>query len=118
MTIASTDKTDGGALIAIKNSFISERVISEQPDSSLVCKIQLAENEIFICAFYNPPRTSPYRYEVNDFQKLLKIIPKSKTTILCGDINCPDVNWKTLASTNGEENEVMNCLRNPYTDKS
>ena len=99
--------THGGALIAVKNSFISERVISEQPDSSLVCKIQLAANEIFICAFYNPPRTSPYRYEVNDFQKLLKIIPKSKTTILCGDINCPDVNWKTLASTNGEENEVI-----------
>ena len=36
--------THGGALIAIKNSFISERVISDQPDSSLVCKIQLAEN--------------------------------------------------------------------------
>ena len=99
--------THGGAPIAVKNSFISERVIFEQPDSSLVCKIQLAENEIFICAFYNPPRTSPYRYEVNDFQKLLKIIPKSKTTILCGDINCPDVNWKTLASTKGEENEVI-----------
>ena len=46
--------THGGALIAVKNSFISERVISEQPYSSLVCKIQLAGNEIFICAFYNP----------------------------------------------------------------
>ena len=67
-------KTHGGVVIAVKNSFISERVISEQLDSSLVCKIQLADYEIFICAFYKPPRTSPYRYEVNDFQKLLKII--------------------------------------------
>ena len=76
--------THGGALIAVKNSFIIETVISEQPDSSLVCKIQLAENKIFICAFYNPPRTSPYRYEVNDFKNSLKLFLNQKQLFYVG----------------------------------
>ncbi|XP_075262534.1 uncharacterized protein LOC142354154 [Convolutriloba macropyga] len=73
--------THGGALIAVKNSFISERVISEQPDSSLVCKIQLAENEIFICAFYNPPRTSPYRYEESLYRQIINLPTCGQNTL-------------------------------------
>ena len=56
MTIASTDKTDKWiktkipteAPSAVKNSFIFKRVISEQSDSSLFCKIQLAEKFLFV----------------------------------------------------------------------
>ena len=46
--------THGGAPIAVKNSFISERVISEKPESSLVCKIQLDENGILFVPFTTP----------------------------------------------------------------
>ena len=96
----------GGNLIAVKNSLNSEKINAELPDPCLACKIQLDRSEVIICSFYNPPKGSAYRYNINDFQKLLKTIPKSKPALICGDLNFPDANWKT-ASSSKEENEII-----------
>ena len=68
---------------------------------------QLDRSEVIICLFYNPPKGSAYRYNINDFQKLLKTIPKSQPALICGDLNFPDANWKTASGSNEEENEII-----------
>ena len=64
-----------------------------------------------ICAFYNPPPICiAYRYSVEDFQQLLKNIPKIKPARICGDLNFPETNWKTGSSSSEEENSVQEML--------
>ena len=54
-----------------------------------------------------PPIGSAYRYFVEDFQQLLKNIPKSKPAIICGDLNFPETNWKKSSSSSEEENSIL-----------
>ena len=44
---------------------------------------------------------------IEDFQLLLRNIPKNKPIVICGDLNYPEANWKTLYSHNETENKVM-----------
>ena len=59
-----------------------------------------------VYAFYNPPISSPYRYTIEDFQLLLRNIPKNKPIVICGDLIFPEANWKTLYSPNETEDKV------------
>ena len=53
--------THGGALIAVKNTLSSHRLKTKEVDSCVLCKVKIEGVEIYICSFYNPPKTSPYR---------------------------------------------------------
>ena len=97
----------GGTLIAVKTILISEKINSTLPNSCVACKITLNDTQIFIYAFYNPPISSSYRYTTEDFQVLLRNIPKNKPIVICGELNFPEANWKTLYSPNETEDKVI-----------
>ena len=102
----------GGSLIAVKNSLNSKEINADLSDSCLACKIQLDRSKVIICSLYNPQKGSAYRY-INDFQKLLKIIPNSKPALICVDLNFPDANWETAGSSNEEEKDFIEIFDEP-----
>ena len=97
----------GGTLIAVKNTLISEKINSTLPNSCVACKITLNDTQVFLYALCNPPISSSYRYTIEDFQLLLRNIPKNKPIVICGDLNFPEANWKTLYSPNETEDKVI-----------
>ena len=108
--ISNEQNAHGGSLIAVRNNLISEKIENPMPDSCVACKVRINTTEFVICSFYNPPKGSPYRYSIEDFQLLLKSIPKSYPVVICGDINLPDVNWKTLCSPHQEDELILDIF--------
>ena len=96
-----------GTLIAVKNTLISEKLNSTLPNSCVACTNTLNDTQVFLYAFYNPPISSSYRYTIEDFQLLLRNIPKNKPIVICGDLNFPEANWKTMYSPNETEDNVI-----------
>ena len=84
-------------MIAIKNSLVSEQLITDQTDCSLTCRLKINKISFFISVFYNPPKGSGYRYTQEDFGMLLSALPKNSTAIICGDLNFPKTNWHNLS---------------------
>ena len=53
--------------------------------------------DLFICSFYMPHREMKHMKNLDS--SLKKITEKSSRSILlCGDFNCPDVDWDTHGS--------------------
>ena len=100
----------GGSLIAVKNTFACEKLTVDLPDSCVSCKIDISGQELIFCVFYNPPKSSPYRYLSEDFNKILNAFPTSSSLIVCGDINFPETNWPSLTSASEEEQEVVDAF--------
>ena len=73
--------------------------------------LSLQKKTKYIWSFYlrilQPPIGSAYRYSVEDFQQLLKNIPKSKPAKICGDLNFPETNWKSSSSSSEEDNSIL-----------
>ena len=66
---------------------------------------------IFVCNFYNPPKGIQYRYDFNDFERILSAKPNKRDgCILCGDLNFPSTDWHTLLSNSEEESRNIDLL--------
>ena len=109
--------THGGRLIAVKNSLNSEKINADLPDSCLACKIQLDRSEVIICSFYNSPKGSAYRYNINDFVKLLQTIRKSKPALICGDLNFRMQTGKQQAALTKKKTKSSKFLTKLCSDK-
>ena len=96
-----------GTFIAVNNTLISEKTSSTLPNSCVACKITLNDTQVFLYAFCNPPISSSYQYTIEDFQLLLRNVPKNKPIVICGGSNFPEANWKTLYSPNEDEDKVI-----------
>ena len=102
----------GGTLIAIQNALNCRRLVLDDVDSCAICKIQVNKSKMFFCSFYNPPKTSPYRYSIEDFEKILSCIPKNCIAFVCGDLNFPNTNWANWTSTYSERNSELEFFKN------
>ena len=88
------DKIGGGVFILVKENMIA----IEQEDLSTNCeiiwiKLKLKKaKEILISSFYMPHRNLD---DLNEFDRSLKLAnPRGTENVLvCGDFNCPDINW-------------------------
>ena len=88
------DKIGGGVFILVKENMIA----IEQEDLSTNCeiiwiKLKLKKaKEILISSFYMPHRNLD---DLNEFDRSLKLAnPRgTKNVLVCGDFNCPDINW-------------------------
>ena len=88
----------GGVFIMIHNSLIS----MEHPEYVTDCEIAWASiklkgnKDMLVGSFYMPHRNAT---TVEQLENSLKKIDTNKfqNTIICGDFNCPDINWETLA---------------------
>ena len=106
------NNTHGGAMIAIKNNLASEKIITDQPDCSLTCRLEINNLSCFIPVFYNPPKGSVYRYTQKDFGTLLSALPKNSRSKICGDLNFPNTNWLNFPSEDTDEQEVLELFEN------
>ena len=102
----------GGTLISIQSALNCRRLVLDDVNSCAICEIQANKSKIFFCSFYNPPKTSPYRYSIEDFEKILSCIPKDCIAFVCGDLNFPNTNSTNWNSTNSEENSVLELFEN------
>ena len=102
----------GGTLIAIQSALNCRRLALDDVNSCAICEIQVNKNKIFCCSFYNLPKTSPYRYSIEDFEKILTCIPKDCIAFVCGDLNFLNTNWTNWTSTDYEENSVLELFEN------
>ena len=92
----------GGVFILIHQNLVS----MEAPQLVTDCEITWAKihlkgcKELYISTFYMPHRNIP---DLNALDaSLLKVNEKgNRHTILCGDFNCPDVDWKNYTVNNG-----------------
>ena len=50
------NNTHGGAMIAIKNSLASEQLITDQPECSLTCRLEINKLSFFFCVLQSPER--------------------------------------------------------------
>ena len=110
--------THGGALIAVKNTVSSHRLKTKEVDSCVLCKVKIEGVEIYICSFHNPPKTSPYRYTMNDFQEILRELPKRNIVLVCGDLNFPNTNWDSWTTFDEEEAELIELFESRLLKQS
>ena len=66
----------GGVLIAIKNTFNAEVVSREQPECCVACKGVVDGRPISVWCSYQPPKGGNYQYELPDFKRKVKNLPK------------------------------------------
>ena len=79
------------------------------PNSRVACKINLDTSLTTVLAFY--------RYNIIDFNLLLTNMPKKLPALICGDINFPETNWKTLMSSKQIEEEVLDIFDEKFSGK-
>eukprot|EP00745_Piridium_sociabile_P040062 TRINITY_DN76314_c0_g1_i2.p1 TRINITY_DN76314_c0_g1~~TRINITY_DN76314_c0_g1_i2.p1 ORF type:complete len:1167 (+),score=240.29 TRINITY_DN76314_c0_g1_i2:25-3525(+) len=108
-----TNTTGGGVFTLVHKDIVS----SAEPDLDTDCevlwvKIQLRKKkELLIGSFYMPHRQERDIQELN--KSLEKATPanKPRQLILCGDFNCPDVNWENGTTTPGApQRQVQEAL--------
>ena len=109
----------GGSVLAVKNTLIFEQMRTFT-DSCVACRKKTKYVALSYLDNIQPPTGSAYRCSVEDFQQLLKKIPKSKPAIICGDLKFLETNWKTNSSSSEEENSILELfqealLRQSYT---
>ena len=104
------DDSRGGAFIAIKDVYNSSLIQSQGEHSEIVwteVEIDKAPN-LMIGSYYRAPSSSIE--SINDLRQSLEALPTSSTTktiILGGDFNAPDVNWDIPAVNDEAHNKSI-----------
>ena len=120
MTPKDRNNQGGGVFILVKSNIIA----TEYTDNIYYCellwiKIQLRKaKQIFLSCFYMPHRDKDI---LNEFEKsLFDVNPQGTRNIfICGDFNCPDVNWEHGFSHDQAPNkDVQDKLINISVDNS
>ena len=92
------DRDDGfgGAIIITKKDPIVEEIVKSETCEFLAIKIQTHSQPLILATAYRPP-SSPLEEAVNVSNELIKLNIKYKNNSIWfgGDMNLPDINWKT-----------------------
>ena len=105
----------GGVLIAVKG-IPHERIDLKSTNEYVAIKFDLPESSFIVCCCYNPPKSSPYRWNNTSMIELIKELTNfaekqnCETIILTGDLNHENTCWKTLNSTNEYEKPIVDKL--------
>ena len=87
----------GGVFIAVQNNLTAIECIDFITDCELeYVKVSLKSKKVlYVGSFYMPKRNIS---DINKLADSLKFLNSSKPKhlILCGDFNCPDIDWNTL----------------------
>ena len=65
--------THGGSLIAVSKSLSSAKIELNLPQCCVAVEVTINNDKLIICAFYNPPKKSVYRYTVGDSELMLTL---------------------------------------------
>lgn len=92
-------------------------MMDAEPDLSTECEIVWSKvkvknkKDILLCSFYMPHRNMNDITKLNDSLNKLSEHSKDKTIILCGDFNCPDIDWPNNTVKKGAaERDVQQAL--------
>ena len=94
--------TVGGGVFVLAHQ---DLVVEEKPELITECEIQWVKlqikgrKELFLGTFYMPKRNEKDPNKLDE--SLKKLSQKGKHVILCGDFNCPGINWSTLTRQEG-----------------
>ena len=97
----------GEVFVLVHDSLVS----SEQPELVTECeidwiKISITGNrDLYVAAYYMPHRNHKDLDQLDE--SLQKLSDKGCHTILCGDFNCPDVDWTTGSVPLGADNRSV-----------
>ena len=86
----------GGPLIAVKNTLDSKKLDTALHDCCIACIIKLAQSEINICVFYNPPEGRKYTYTIEDFEAIVNGFPKTKQPSYAVMLTSPNLTRELL----------------------
>ena len=111
----------GGVLIAVKEGMKHARVqLSEldcmHPDVAAV-QLTTPKKVFIICAVYNAPKESPFRWPSDKWEQIIQILDRSTNSevILTGDFNLPNTDWETMTCYNLYEQSIVAILdRNSF----
>ena len=100
------DSIGGGVFILVKNNLVAVELDDHQPSCEIIwIKLKLRKaKEMFISCFYMPHR------DINtliEFEKSVQHLNQkgSRNIIICGDFNCPDINWEYGYTCNQAHNK-------------
>ena len=101
-----------GSLIAVSKSLSFAKIEHKLPQCCVAVEVTINNDKLIICAFYNPPEESVYRYTVSDFELMLTLSTRFQKNeiIFCGDINFPQTNWNTFHGEDDFEREVLDLF--------
>ena len=98
--------------MAVKNCLHAEKYAKNLLDFCVAVKLKIDNGETILCVFSNSAADSTNRYISNTVSKLFKLFPINTPLIICGDWNFAQINWKTVISTDDEEQEVLDLIKN------
>ena len=65
--------THDGSFISVSKSLSSAKIEHNLPQCCVAVGVTINNDKLIICAFYNPPEESVYRYTVSDFGLMLTL---------------------------------------------
>ena len=99
----------GGVLIAV-NNIISSNLISSPSDLELVAiNLNLKNESITVCTVYIPPKSCALYFD-HLLSYLHSLASSSKSLIIIGDFNMPDICWSTLSGSTSISNSFCDFV--------
>ena len=104
----------GGSLILTKKTIYTDQIDSTV-DFGCATKLHTCCQDLLLICIYNPPFSSKFRSAAIDIINFLSHVINQNsilTTVICGDVNMPDVNWDTYYSHSSDSVQILNFLIN------
>ena len=106
------DRADsyGGVLVAVKGDLISEEISITHNTEAIYIKVQTTSSKpLIIGSLYRPPSSdTTYMEEMCNTISTLFSTNKSAIIWLGGDLNLPDINWKSVSIEGSRYNTSIN----------
>ena len=106
----------GGVLIGIRKNGFSFLVVDSKQDECVFIIIETKNFSFILCCLYNAPKESKNRWSILCFQKLCRYLQKKQTdqkcdfTMITGDINFSNTDWKTMHSEDNHQSNILGLL--------
>ena len=97
----------GGILIAITEKIPSSVHYISNSAEILIVKLELVHT-IFICCVYSPPSSPDSHY--TEIINVLHQLPPDIQTIVVGDLNSPDIDWKLLTAHSSSHSLLCDAM--------
>ena len=87
----------GGVLTYVKETLFSRNFtcFSSEGCEVITCKISLGTDDILIACVYRPPSHVLFNSALITY--LYQVSQTASPLVICGDFNCPDIDWITLS---------------------
>ena len=72
----------------------------------------------FFCLFVKSVLLVSLEYTMNDFQEILRELPKRNIVLVCGDLNFPNTNWASWTTFDEEEAELIELFKSRLLKQS